>query len=257
MKFLVKTNFFAVAVAFVIFVFTQPKVFAKQDNTVEMLAGLSKPPFIIACEDKGMQLDIIEAALAKSDKTVRFTYLPLSRHLDVFHSREFDGITTLGENEKEWGLCLSKPYIIYQNVVVTLTNSAFEINQFSDLSKLKVAAFQNATRFLSEKFKVTFEHSANYIEVADQSSQVELLFAGKVDALVMDVNIFKFILANKRNENSSNEMYKKEFETYFFFEPKAYKAGFKSKQLCQQFDQGINAIIADGSYQKIIDSYLK
>lgn len=252
--FFVKTNVFAVA--FVLFIFTQPKVFAKQDNAVEMLAGLSKPPFVITSEDKGMQLDIIEAALAKSDKVVRFTYLPLRRHLDVFHSRDFDGIITLGEDEKEWGLCLTKPYIIYQNVVVTLSDSAVEINQLTDLSTLKVAGFQNAARFLGEKYNDTFEHLANYVELADQTSQIELLFSGQVDALVMDDNIFKFLLAKKRDENSSSEIYNKAFEMYFLFEPKAYKAGFKSKQLCQQFDQGINTIIADGSYQKIIDSYL-
>ncbi|GAA6173104.1 hypothetical protein NBRC116592_27740 [Colwellia sp. KU-HH00111] len=254
MKVLVKTVVFAIT--FVLLAFIQTKVFAKQDNTIEMLAGISKPPFIVAGEDKGMQLDIIAAALAKNNKVVQFTYLPLSRHLDVFHSREFDGITTLGENEKEWGLCLSKPYIIYQNVVVTLVSSNLNINQLSDLSKLKVAAFQNATRFLGEKYKAVFEHSVDYVELAEQSNQLELLLSGKVDALIIDINIFKFLLANKRRENPTSQIYNKDFLTYFFFEPKAYKAGFKSKQLCQQFDQGISAIIADGSYQNIIDSYL-
>lgn len=253
MKIVVKTIVFA----FVIFVFFQSKVFGKQDNPIEMLAGLSKPPFIIASEDKGMQLEIIEAALAKSDRVVRFTYLPLNRHLDVFHSRDFDGIITIGEHEKEWGICFSKPYIIYQNVVVTLADSAFKINDIDDLVDLKVAAFQNATKFLGEKYSTNFEKSSNYIEVADQTSQIGLLFSGRVDALVMDVNIFKHILANKRHGNSSNNVYNKKFVTHFLFAPKVYKAGFKSKQLCQQFDQGINAIIADGSYQKIIDSYLE
>ncbi|MBL4940787.1 MAG: hypothetical protein JKY81_03900 [Colwellia sp.] len=79
-----------------------------QDNHIEMLAGLSKPPFVMANEDKGIQLEIIEAAFAKSDKFVRFTYLPLSRHLNVFQSRNFDGIITLVNHKKEWGICLSK-----------------------------------------------------------------------------------------------------------------------------------------------------
>ena len=221
-----------------------------------MLAGLSKPPFVIAETDKGMQLEIIEAAFAKSDKIVRFTYLPLNRHLDVLHSREFDGIITLAAQEKAWGICLSKPYIIYQNVVVTLEDSALSINNFDDLVNLKVAAFKDAARFLGESYRETFKNSSSYIELADQKSQIGLLFSGRVDALVMDVNIFKHLLAKQRKSNSSRAIYNKKYQVHFLFKPRVYTAGFKSKQLCQQFDQGIKAIMDDGSYQKIIDSYL-
>ena len=240
----------------VIFVFPQPKVFGEHGKFIEMIAGLSKPPFVLAAEDKGMQIEIIEAAFAKSDKFVRFTYLPLSRHLDIFHNRYFDGVITLADHEEEQGVFLSKPYIIYQNVAVTLEDSALKINDIDDLVNFKVAAFQNATRFLGEKYKSTFKNSANYIELADQKSQIALLFSGRIDALVMDINIFKHLLAKKRQEDLSSELYKKKFVMHFLFKPRAYTAGFKSKELCQQFDQGINTIMADGSYQRIIDSYL-
>lgn len=221
-----------------------------------MLAGLSKPPFVIAEEDKGMQIEIIEAAFANSDRVVHFTYLPLSRHLDVFQSREFDGVITLAEQAKVKGIYLSTPYIIYQNVVVTLADSALDINNFDDLVNLKVAAFQGAVRFLGEKYSDTFKNSTSYTELADQKSQIGLLFSGRVDAVVMDVNIFKHLLANKRHEDSHRKIYNKKYLMHFLFKPKVYTAGFKSKQLSQQFDQGVKAIIANGSYQKIIDSYL-
>jgi len=251
-NFLVKT----IALLSVTFIFSQHNVLWAQDKYIEMLAGLSKPPFVIAEKEKGIQLEIIKAAFEKSDKFVHFTYLPLSRHLDVLHGRDFDGIITLSENDKEWGICLSNPYIVYQNVVVTLKESALTINEFEDLVNLKVAAFQNATRFLGEKYNSTFKNSDSYTEIADQKSQVNLLFSGRVDALVMEVSIFKHLLANKRHESAMSKIYNKKFEIHFLFNPKAYSAGFKSKQLCQQFDQGINAIMEDGSYQQIIDSYI-
>ena len=253
MKYLIKT----IAFVFVLFVFIHPKILWAQGKHIEMLAGLSKPPFVLAEEDKGMQIEIIEAAFAQGNQLVRFTYLPLSRHLDVLHGREFDGIITLADHEKEWGICLSKPYIVYQNVIVTLEESALTINELDDLVNLKVAAFQNATRFLGDKYNSTFKNSVNYTEVADQKSQINLLFSGRVDALVMEVSIFKHLLANKRYKNSNSKIYNKKFVTHFLFNPNAYSAGFKNQQLCQQFDQGINAIIADGSYQQIIDSYFK
>mgnify|MGYP002700336982 CR=1 FL=1 len=251
MVFLAKT----ITLLCVIFISLQHNIILAQDMYIELLAGLSKPPFVISNKDKGMQPEIIKAAFAKSDKFVQFTYLPLSRHLDVLHAREFDGIITLSDSDKEWGIYLSKPYIVYQNVVVTLKESALKIDKLEDLNKLKVTAFQDATRFLGDKYKSTFKNSANYTEIADQKSQVNSLFSGQADALIMDISIFKHLLANARNEKSENNNYDKKYVTHFLFNPKAYSAGFKSEQLCQEFDKGINAIIEDGSYQRIIDSY--
>ena len=252
MNFLVKTIVFVL----ISYLGTLHNLAWGQEHHIEMLAGLSKPPFVMANEDRGMQLEIIEAAFAKSNRFVRFTYLPLSRHLDVFHSRGFDGIITLTEHQQAQGICLSAPYIVYQNVVVTLANSTLKINKLDDLAELNVAAFQNATKFLGEKYHAIFTNSPHYTELADQQSQVGLLFSGRVDALVMDINIFKHLLANKRRESSNRKDYNKEFVIHFLFKPRVYTAGFKNKQLCQQFDQGIKAIMDDGSYQQIIDSYL-
>ena len=244
-------------IIFVLFIVIQPIVVCAQESYIKLLAGLSKPPFVMAEEGKGMQVDIIEAAFAKSNKFVRFTYLPINRHLDVFHNREFDGIITLDSHEKEWGIYLSQPYIIYQNVVVTLIDSKIKPDNINELADFKVAAFQNATRFLGESYKAVFKHSANYTELADQQSQISLLFSGRVDAVIMDVNIFKHLLAIKRQEETNTGIYNKAYEVHFLFNPRAYTAGFKSKELSQQFDLGIKAIMADGSYQQIIDSYLQ
>jgi polar amino acid transport system substrate-binding protein len=252
LKYLIK----AIAFMFISFFYLHFNLLWAKGKNIEMIAGLSKPPFIISDEDKGMQIEIIEAAFAKSDKRVQFTYLPLSRHFDVFHKRDFDGIITLSENEKQEGICLSKPYVIYQNVVITLASSAILIRDIDDLANLKVAAFQNAARFIGAEYRAFFKNSDSYEEIADQKSQIKLLFSGRVDALVMDINIFKHLLADKRNETLQSAEFNEKFSTHFLFSPRAYTAGFKNEQLCQQFDQGIQKLIADGSYQKIIDSYL-
>jgi polar amino acid transport system substrate-binding protein len=227
-----------------------------QGKAIKMIAGLSKPPFVIAEKDKGMQIEIIEAAFAEGDQSVRFTYLPTIRHLEIFHSKGFDGIVTLAEHEKEWGICLSKPYIVYQNIAVTLAKSAFTLSELKDLAPLKVAAFQNATRFIGGEYSDIFKRSKSYIEIADQIRQIDLLYSGQVDVLIMDINIFKHVLANKRKEKASGDNLHEKYVSHFLFDPTVYTAGFKTNALCQQFDDGMNAIIEDGNYQKIIDSYL-
>ncbi|MBL4940786.1 MAG: hypothetical protein JKY81_03895 [Colwellia sp.] len=123
--------------------------------------------------------------------------------------------------------------------MVTLADSTLTIDELADLANLKVAAFQNATKFLGERYNTIFTNYTNYIELADQQSQIGLLFSGRVDAVVMEINIFKHLLANKRRNSSSRKDYDKEFVIHFLFNSRAYKAGFKSKKLCEQFDQGI------------------
>lgn len=83
-----------------------------------------------------------------------------------------------------------------------------------------------------------------------------MLFAKRVDAIVIDVNIFKHLLAEKLSDNESNNIFKQKVVFHYLFKKSRYAAGFKSKVDRDQFNQGITKIKKDGSYQQIIDSYI-
>ena len=250
LKFLIKTITFA----FLLAVFLSGQTAIAQAPHIQMLAGLSKPPFIISTQDKGMQLEIIKAAFAVSNRQVHFTYLPLSRHIDVYKKRNIEGLITLSENETEIGLHLSQPYITYTNVVVTLKNKQLDIKGIDDLVDRRVASFQNATKFLGKKYKKVFLHSNSYLELADQKSQLSLLFSGRVEAIILDVNIFKYFL-NELIEETDNDVFEQPFVMHKIFKPQMYVAGFNSEILQKSFDKGLETIKQNGRYQDIIDSY--
>jgi len=240
------------------FAYIQPNVSCAQDNNnIILLAGMSKPPFIFVNNDKGMQIEIIQAALDKYPYQISFFYLPMARQVEVYKKRNIEGLITLSPTENELGLYLSKPYISYRNVVVTLANNHFNIAKTSDLSGMRVAGFQNAIRFLGKEYNNTFKDSDSYIELADQKSQVALLFTHRVDALVIDINIFKYLLSLMKKEVLSTNIYNAEFVVHPLFGKIDYVAGFSHEQLQKDFDNGIDEIKANGNYQKIIDSYLK
>jgi len=232
-----------------------------KNKAVEMVAGLTKPPFIIEKSDNGMQLDIIRAAFAKVDHTVNFIYIPINRHFGIYDKWNIDGVITLPEFESRGDMFLSVPYINYQNIIVTLVDSQLNINDFSDLTPIKVAAFQNASKYLQVEFTTAVASSNSYVEVADQYNQLAMLYAKRVDAIVLDINIFKHLLAEKLSQSSSNKVankkYKQKVNFHSIFTHINYVAGFKSKKIRDKFNKGIKEIKADGSYQKIIDSYLK
>jgi polar amino acid transport system substrate-binding protein len=232
-----------------------------KNKTVEMVAGLTKPPFIIEESDNGMQLDIIRAAFAKVDHTVNFIYIPINRHFGIYDKWNIDGVITLPEFELRSDMFLSIPYIDYQNIVVTLADSHLNVDSFSDLTNIKVAAFQNASKYLQVEFTTAVASSNSYVEVADQYNQLAMLYAKRVDAIVLDINIFKHLLAEKLSQSSSSKAssnkYKQKVHFHSIFTHINYVAGFKSKKVRDEFNEGINKIRVDGSYQKIIDSYLK
>lgn len=252
MNYIVKTITFLLFVSIVL----HHKQLEAQERDIEMLAGLLKPPFVIPDENKGMQIEIIDAAFELSNYRVRYIYLPLSRHMDVYKKRNIEGLITLSENETELGLYLSKPYITYENVVVTLADNKLAVETMADLSGKRVAAFQNAIKFLGEEYRNTFLFSESYIELSDQKSQLSLLFNDRVDAIVLEKNIFKH-LHKILTKESDDIMYQQKVTAHFLFNPRHYVAGFNSKELQEAFDKGIETIKLNGRYQQIVDSYLK
>jgi polar amino acid transport system substrate-binding protein len=250
LKFLVKVIFLLVVDSLI-----STKAFCAENDPITLLSGISRPPFIIAEDNKGMQIEIIKAAFAYSNTQVNFMYFPMIRQVEVYKKRNIEGLITLSENDNELGLYLSKPYISYENVVITLASNNFDINKISDLSKVSVAAFQSASKFFGDKFNYIFEDSSSYVEVENQKSQLALLFTKRVDAIVIDINIFKHLLILMRKEN--NNLYNEEVVVHQLFEKADYVAGFTEEKHQKDFDKGIAEIKTNGNYQKIIDSYLE
>ena len=227
-----------------------------RENHVTMLAGFSKPPFMISEDDSGMQMEIVLAALSKNNYDVSFFYLPIIRHIEVYKKRNIDGLITMSDQENKLGLFLSKPYISYHNVVISLKKNKLVLNDVAHLSGLRVAAFQNATKFLGTQYKNIFKQSDSYVELADQKSQLSLLFTNRVDAVVIDINIFKHLLEKLKQENANESLFFESFVIHPLFEAINLVAGFRTEKLKKHFDEGIVEMKTDGRYQSIIDSYL-
>ena len=80
----------------------------------------------------------------------------------------------------------------FQDVIFTLEERALTLTDPSDLSDLRVVAFQNASKHYSDWLS-PLQDSANYTETADQSLQVKMLHRGRADAIVADLNIVQYL----------------------------------------------------------------
>ena len=176
-----------------------------KDN-IKLVTGLSKPPYVNQRDDSGLQLDLIREAFLTEGIETNFTYMPQSRNITGYKKWSVDGVITVPVNFQYEGMYLSKPYIRYQNVAISLAQRNFVLNRVRDLSGKSIVAFQNARKYLGQDYAKVVAYSLDYREVAEQRKQVDMLFAGDTEVIVMDVNIFKHFFSIWQQYNDPNDI---------------------------------------------------
>jgi len=229
----------------------QSDIESSESNKIAMMAGLSKPPFIIEADGTGIELDLFHAAFAFSNKEVSFIHVPLGRTLTGFQRLNADGIITVLSDYKHPSLFVSRPYITYQNVAISLVDNQLLIDDIKSLAGKSMIAFQNAKKFLGEDFSKVISYSMNYREVADQMKQIDMLFLRRTEVIILDINIFKYFISNH-----TSGRYAQPFNVHYIFNERPYAAAFKTEKNRDLFDKGIKAIKEQGTYQLIMDKYL-
>lgn len=221
-------------------------------NTIQLVTGLAKPPFILEDQNRGLQLDLIREAFASENMKVNYNPMPFGRNITGYRQMNADGIITLPPNYDHPALYLSKPYISYENVAISLSEDYFNIEKISDLSDKSIIAFQNAKKFLGDSYEEAVAYSMDYREVPNQMKQIELLFLRRTEVIVLDINIFKYFVKTHKSP-----LFNKPFTVHYIFNERPYSVGFKTEKLKNMFDNAIDTMKENGSYQLVLDNYLK
>nr|WP_281253013.1 transporter substrate-binding domain-containing protein [Pseudocolwellia agarivorans] len=200
---------------------------------------------------EGLQIDIIREALSAQNIMVEFQHMPLSRTILGFQQLNADAISIVPSNYSYQGMYISKPYITYQNVAVSLAERELTIDSIYDLDGLIIAAFQRAGKHLGDEYNLNVASSSQYREIAEQREQVDMLFRGEAEVIILDLNIFIYFCKIHKNT-----MYQNPFKIHYIFDEKQYSAGFKSEELKDKFDKGVAEIKSNGQYNYILNKYL-
>ncbi len=218
---------------------------------IKVAVGLSLPPYVIQEKNAGMELDIVAQCLAEAGHTMKPVYLPFARVPVAMQDGEVDAAITVNEST---GIkaSYSDSHISYQNFAISLAKNNFKISSVEDLGKHSVAAFQNATLYLGDKFKKMAEGNKAYAEHAQQVKQNMLLYSGRVDLVVGDRNIFKYYNADTKKEG----MDVSQAVTYHeIFPPTPYKVAFRDAALRDAFNAALKKMRADGRYDSVMKKY--
>lgn len=221
-------------------------------DPVELQVGIGagKPPYIMKPGEGGLEYEIVERALAAAGYKMVPHYLPQARALGLMRARRLDALLAVTEGIGG-GDFFSEPYIVYQNCATTLSSRNVRLTRIEDLAQYSVAAFQNASLVLGERFRAVAGAHRNYTEHAQQITQNRLLYTGRVDVVIGDRLIFRYL--NREVEKKIDTSQAVTFHE--IFPPSPRQAAFLDSQVRDRFNRGLQAIKKDGTYAAVVRKY--
>jgi polar amino acid transport system substrate-binding protein len=223
---------------------------------VYMAFGQDIPPYIFQKLNKGIEIDIISAALAHKGHTLRPLYFPLGRVPIAFKSKLVDAaMGDMGVNLKSSGGFYADPAVIYNNVFFTLKSKKLSIEQPSDLDTLRVVSFQGAEKRYPKWLK-KLQKERRFYGVSDQLTQVKLLHYERYDVVLSDRYIFNYFV-KEMMLMSDLEIHEVEEHKFTTVNPDDYRPVFRNEKVRDDFNLGLKKIKENGKFQRIYDKYLE
>jgi len=244
-----KIFFLALVVMFVIAVF--PATLFSQ--TAVYLSSLDWPPYIGSdLKDNGMVAKVVEAAFARSNYRLEIEILPwesaVSDAIDGVYSGYFPEY--YADYIKE-DFVFSDPFVEGPLVLMKRKGDNISYTKLSDLKNYVigvVAGYVNTEAF----------DSADYLtkeEGSDDLQNIKKLLDGKLDLIVIDTNVAKYLI----DQNLPGQFGKVEFlkpvleikSLYICFS----KTDPNVNQIVKAFNSGLAIIKRDGTLKKILTQY--
>lgn len=223
--------------------------FESQAKTMTYVVGLSKPPYVLQSENNGYELELIREVTRLMGFEAKFLYVPFGRTPAMLDVENIDGILTVNDRVIAKTQHLTLPYITYQNVIVTKKAEQLTVGSVEDLDKLSVASFQNSSNLLGEQYASAVKRAPYYTEVPDQSRQVSLLKSDRVQALVIDINIFTYFATKSGYYNTED------YDVHSVFDPTDYSLAFKNIKHVALFNQAWAEYLKSGHQQALQQKY--
>lgn len=218
------------------------------------LYGIARPPFVMDQERRGISIDLADECFRRMGILVRPAFVSNQRMEAELAAGSVD--IAIEVQQTSPSLYYSKPFITYQNVVASLSSEQLAIKAWSDLAGHQVKAWQTARTGLGDEFAAALPTFAKYDEYADQREQVLAWATGQSGVIIIDQTILKWNLASMArtipNLPSLATIHVDPAPTGSTLE---WCAGFRSEPLRTRFDQALEAVRQDGTYDRIFARY--
>lgn len=208
------------------------------------------PPYVQDGAQTGIEIDIVKAVFKHAGQPIEFVQMDRVEMISRFEAGGIEGTLTQSTTATNHG-CLTKWYLVHQNVGFTILEKEVALTSLPDLGALSVVSFDNAKVFLGKDFRTAVESNPNYKEIAPQSSHIGLLYKGEFDVIFGDEWIIRYV--QRQHFEKTGEY--QELRVHHIMKPTLYSARFQKQETCDMFNTSLRAIRRSGEYDKIIDGY--
>ena len=232
--------------------------FAQAENKVVSIGVAHFPPYSFAegANISGAEVEIIGESLSIMGYSPEFVGFPYGRLPLAFTNKDVDSVIVTMKSYE--GLDVFYSDIVlpeYQTVAVHLKSNKYHIEKISDLKDRSILAHQRANQFYGIEYSnisVDSSKTNRYREVADQKTQVEMLFRERVDVIVLAYEIFMHYkdASEYRTTNIDYDIAR------IFGEKFGFHNAFWDESVRDDFEKGLARIKENGTYKNILIKYL-
>ena len=212
-------------------------------------------PYVLPAAQSGIEVEIFREALAYRGHVMRPVFLPTKRVPQAFALHEIDGaMSDSGVDLAGRGGIYGEAAVGFDNVLITRKDRHLVIARPEDLAGLSVLAFPGAlARFPA--WLAAVDKAGRYFETNNQAVQVRALQQGQYDVILSDRYIFGYFTTMLAGHRVAVQ----EVEVHDCLSPNPiyYPSVFHSKEIRDDFEEGLHYLKRTGRYQEIFDRYVK
>jgi len=197
----------------------------------------------------GFDIDVVKAIAQKAGIEVKFVNTPWEGIFNALTQgdRDFLVSSVTITDERKQTMDFSAPYFDARQLIAVKGDST--VSRFDDLAKLKVGV-QTGTTGDEAVTKLQGKTSANIKRFESTPLALKELEAGGVDAVVADNGVVIHYVAN-----NAGSKFKTVSDSGFAAEQYGLPVKKGNTELLSKLNQGLAAIRADGSYDRIYAQY--
>ena len=141
----------------------------------------SMPPYLYEKEDRGIELEIIQAAFESQGlKLAPFYNIHYQRASKLISKKRIDAIVANQGNQyylkHSKNIHNSDKTLDYMDCAISLKARNIKYDSFSDYSDKTIWAFKSAKEVLGKEFKKAVENNRNYTENYDQKNMIHIKY---------------------------------------------------------------------------------
>ncbi len=229
-------------------------------ETLKMGFGNALPPFVIPKTNEGILIDMIKETLEPEGYAVKPFYFPYARRLEAYKKGKVDVVCDVKPHmmtEKKLGLegSLSDIAYAYENIAISLKKNGYKFSKISDLAEYSLLSWQGAKVMLGGEYAEMADKNKRYREVADQKTQVKMLFMGREDVIQMDRLIFSYFRNRAAQEGKIDVS--QPIDIFPLFGKSENGFLFRDKNVQTLFNRNFRKLKESGKYDQIVDKYTK